>query len=75
MQIDTTNIIGRIFFTHDPKTRYVVRGLVVNGTVLILGEYTDQYGKETRMKTFKLEECHFPITDPAPSPAPAPAAS
>lgn len=59
------SLLGREYYTVDPKTVYTVRGIVVGGTVLIVGEYRDPNdNKVTRLATHKLTEVK--LSDSAP---------
>ena len=63
--IDQT-LLGRKFYTVDPKTVYTCRGFIVSGTNLIIGEYPDPTYKVNRLATVKLSDAKF--TDFVPSP-------
>ena len=63
--IDQT-LLGRKFYTVDPKTVYTCRGFVVSGTNLIIGEYADPAAKCNRLATVKLSDAKF--TDFVPTP-------
>ena len=56
--IDPT-LLGRKFYTVDPKTVYTCRGVIVSGTTLLLGEYPDPTYKCNRLATLKLSDCKF----------------
>jgi hypothetical protein len=58
LQIDPT-LIGRKFYSHDPNTVYICRGVVISGTLLVIGELTD--GTYSRLTTHKLTDVKFPI--------------
>ena len=59
--IDQT-LLGRKFYTVDPKTVYTCRGVIIHGTPLVIGEYDDPQGKCTRLATHKLTDCKFPVS-------------
>ena len=63
--IDPT-LLGRKFYTVDPKTVYICRGVVISGTLLVIGEYPDPTYKCNRLATHKLTDCKF--TDYVPVP-------
>jgi hypothetical protein len=56
--IDPT-LLGRKFYTVDAKTIYTVRGVVVHGTILVIGEYLDSTGKISKLATHKLTDVKF----------------
>ena len=58
--------MGREYYTVDPNTKYKFRGIVVSGTILVLGELADPLGN--RLVTHKLSEVKFshPISTPTP---------
>ena len=58
--IDPT-LIGRKYFTHDPKTQYTIKGVADGtGTLVLLGEYKDGTSAvETRLITHKVGEVHL----------------
>ena len=62
--IDPT-LLGRKFYTVDAKTIYTVRGVVISGTILVIGEYLDTTGKVTRLATHKLTDVKFTDNVPA----------
>ena len=51
--------MGRKFYTHDKKTTYTFRGLLVSGTILVLGEYEDLTNQCTRLATHKVTDVNF----------------
>ena len=61
--IDPT-LIGRKFYSADPKTVYTCRGVVISGAVLVIGELPD--GTYSRLTLHKLTEIKFPTT-PVPA--------
>lgn len=63
--IDPT-LLGRKFYTVDPKTVYTCRGVIVSGTTLLLGEYADPTYKCNRLATLKLSDAKFTDFTPAP---------
>ncbi len=63
------NLLGRQYYTHDAKTTYVCRGVIVQGTILLLGEYGDPTYKCNRLATHKISDAKF--TDYVPAPAAA----
>lgn len=65
MVIDAT-LMGRRYYTHDQKTTYLFRGLLINGTVLVLGEYEDPTYKCTRLATHKVPDVKFCDTAATP---------
>jgi hypothetical protein len=56
--IDPT-LLGRKFYTVDAKTIYTVRGVVISGTILVIGEYLDSTGKISKLATHKLTDVKF----------------
>ena len=52
-------LMGRQYYTHDQKTTYTFRGLLISGTVLALGEYEDPTYKCSRITTHKLPDMKF----------------
>jgi len=57
--------MGRKFYTHDKKTTYTFRGLLISGTILVPGEYDDPPGQCTRITTHKVSDvkfCNTPIS-------------
>ena len=68
--IDQT-LLGRKFITHDAKTVYTCRGVIISGTVLLLGEYPDATYKCNRLATHKLTDARFNDFVAVPAPAPA----
>jgi len=54
------NLIGKEFSTDiDTATIWKVEGVVVHGTVLILGSTWDQASNRTRLFLFNLKEIKF----------------
>ena len=62
MLIDQS-LLGRKYFTHDPKSVYVIRGILLNGTLLILGEFTPAPASTTPptngLVTHKITDIHL----------------
>ena len=58
--------MGREYYASSPDTKYKFRGVVVSGTVLVLGEFFDPSTKTSRLVTHKLTEITFPDEMPAP---------
>ena len=58
MAIDNS-LMGRKFYTVDAKTIYTVRGVVISGTILVIGEYLDSTGKISKLATHKLTDVKF----------------
>jgi len=55
--IDPT-LIGRKYYTVDPNTTYIVRGVCDGtGTIVLLGELSDS--KSIRIVTHKIVDAHF----------------
>ena len=65
--IDPT-LLGRKFYTHDQKTTYTCRGVIVSGTTLLIGEYPDPTYKCNRLATHKLSDAKFTDFVPATTP-------
>jgi hypothetical protein len=65
--IDPT-LLGRKFYTHDIKTVYICRGVIISGTTLLLGEYPDATYKCNRLATHKLSDVKFTDFVPASTP-------
>ena len=65
LQIDPT-LIGRKFYSHDPNTVYICRGIYVqpDSYPILIGELID--GTYSRLTTHKLTDVKFPVTPPAP---------
>ena len=57
-------LLGRKFYTVDAKTIYTCRGVVISGTILVIGEYLDSTGKISKLATHKLTDVKF--TDNVP---------
>jgi hypothetical protein len=57
MPIDPT-LMGREYYTVDPNTKYKFRGIVVSGTILVVGELTDAKG--STLVTHKITDVKFP---------------
>jgi hypothetical protein len=56
------SMLGRKYYTMDPKTRYTIRGFALNGTLLVIGEYADDpnnVNTEHRIASHKLTEIHL----------------
>jgi hypothetical protein len=54
------NLIGKEFHTDvDTSTTWKVEGVLVHGTVLILGSTWDQASNRTRLHLFNLKEIKF----------------
>jgi len=54
------NLIGKKFHTDiDTTTEWTAEGVVVHGTVLILGSTWDQASNRTRLFLFNLKEIKF----------------
>ena len=54
------NLIGKEFSTDiDTATIWKVEGVIVHGTILILGSTWDQASNRTRLHTFALKEIKF----------------
>jgi hypothetical protein len=71
MQIDESNVFGRIFYAPKDETQYIVRGLIGNkDAITVIGEYTEPDSLRTRMKTFDLSCCSFSTAWQPPKPAP-----
>ena len=60
-------LLGRKFYTVDPKIVYTCRGVIVSGTNLLLGEYPDPIHKCNRLVTLKLSDCKLIDFVPAPT--------
>ena len=52
--------MGREYYTSDPNTKYKFRGVVVSGTILVLGELYDPSTKRSTLVTHKLSEVKLP---------------
>ena len=69
--IDQT-LIGRKYYSHDPKTVYICRGVYVqpDSYPILIGEYPDPTYKCNRLATHKLADVKFadfvPVAPPAP---------
>ena len=64
--IDQT-LLGRKFYTVDPKTVYTCRGFIVSGTNLVIGEFADPTNKCNRLATHKLSDAKFIDFVPTPT--------
>ena len=65
------SLIGRKFYTDDSKKVYTCRGVVISGTILVIGEFPDPTAKINRLATHKLTDVKFTDFIPFPGP-PAP---
>jgi len=54
------NLIGKEFSTEiAPNTIWKVEGVIVHGTILVMGSTWDQPSNRTRLHTFNLKEIKF----------------